>query len=227
MNGVPKALRFLLMFAIDNFEASDIIWRMDFRYPDKPTTATPEAIAKLRECDYIAQWKYDGWRLQIYNDGGLHLLTRVGESILINTRARFPNELMVATRGLMLPEGSVIDAEFVGPRGTHKPSLYIFDCLKWDGEWLARKTYEQRWEICKRIDLPSVNIQLAHTINSGFLAEFERLKKQWNDNGRGMDLTEGIVVKWKRGRMSLDRSASTKSRAMFKCKFRDIRDQRY
>ena len=131
-------------------------------------------------------------------------------------------------QGLELPSDTVLDSEFVGPRGNHKPAIYIFDCLAWNGEWLTRMPYKDRWDICCTACVNLSNgIHLATTVSSGLLELFNRLKTKWIENGRGMDLCEGIVAKSLKGTLKLDLGQAKKSEHMLKLKFRDIRDRRY
>lgn len=212
---------------------------MDFRYPDKPSTSTPEAIALLQESEYICQGKYDGWRCQIYKDNGWHILTRMNNSLLTHAKAKCNANILETVKTLDIPEGTVLDGEFVGPRGTHKPAIYIFDCLKWDGQWQTLIPYQDRWQRCTDLMLgnrrlseiasscPHTMVKLAITYPNGYVNVFETLKQEWLRSGGGMDfLFEGIVVKWKHGKLILDRHSSKDSKAMQKCKFRDIRDAR-
>ena len=41
---------------------------LQFRCPDKPIQTTPKVVQTLNENEWIASWKYDGWRLNIYYD---------------------------------------------------------------------------------------------------------------------------------------------------------------
>lgn len=209
---------------------------MDFRYPDKPTHSTPEAVARLKIAEYICQGKYDGWRCQIYKDQGWHVLTRMGESLVTHARAKFNPAILEAVKQLDIPEGTVLDGEFVGPRGTHRPCIYLFDCLKWAGQWQGRTSYAERWEMCKALTLGgrpldqsgSACLQLAVTYEGSFLAAFEKLKQEWLQSGKGMDfLFEGIVLKWRAGKLMLDRSSSKHSNSQWKLRFREIGERRY
>ena len=223
---LTPASRFFL--GLDKFHCLKYHACMDFRYPDKPTHSTPEAIARLKADEYICQGKYDGWRCQIYRDNGWHVLTRMGESLVTHARAKCSPAIVEAVKKLEIPEGSVLDGEFVGPRGTHRPCIYLFDCLKWAGEWLGRKAYEERWEMCQKLAMPADTIQLAVTYQGEILAAFNKLKQEWLQSDKGKDfLFEGVVAKWRRGRLMLDRNASKESNSQFKCRFREIGEQRY
>lgn len=199
---------------------------LTFRYPDKPTETTPEVIKRLDPSKWICNAKYDGWRLGAYFDGPGHVrcLTSKGRP-MEQTRSGFKSEVGHLLESMSLPAGTVLDAEFIGPRGHQEPAVYIFDMLAWDGEWLTREPYEKRWERCQSLSLPDGPIHLAETVEDDFILFFERLKAAWD--GRSIDLWEGIVVKSRRGRMKLDRSSSQKSDAMYKIKYRDIRERRY
>ena len=199
-----------------------------FRFPDKPIETTPDVVAGLSGKLWLAQAKYDGWRLESYFDGPGHVrcLTRLGRPMeQIRSRCGFNAAVGDLIKSMELPAGTVLDAEFIGPRGHLDPAVYIFDMLAWDGDWLVREPYEQRWERCKSLVLPDGPIHLAETVEDDFIAFFERLKAGWDQTS--ISLCEGIVVKSRRGRLNLDRNSSKKSDVMFKLKYRDIREKRW
>lgn len=198
---------------------------LDFRYPDKPTTTTRDAVLTWLMSMYIAQWKYDGWRLGIYRDAGrFRFLTSSGGQMI---HVKFTQAIKNLLSAIEMPDNSILDAEFVGPRGDHPSSIYIFDCLAWDGGWLTMEPFEKRWSRCCNLTLPKTEIvQLAKTFESGGIEEFDRLKQNWHDTGRPMDLTEGIIFKQRAGKLTLDLKRSKKSACQFKCKYRDIRERR-
>lgn len=197
-----------------------------FRHPDKPIETTPKVVAKLPSKLWLAQAKYDGWRLQAYFDGPGHVrcLTRTGRP-MEQTRSGFQAEVGHLLESMSLPAGTVLDTEFIGPRGHQEPAVYIFDMLAWDGEWLTGEPYEKRWKRCQSLALPNGSIHLAETVQDNFVAFFERLKATWD--GRSIDLWEGIVVKSRKGKMKLDRNRSRKSDTMFKVKYREIHEARW
>ena len=197
-----------------------------FRFPDKPIETTPDVVAKLSPKLWLAQAKKDGWRLEGYFDGPGHVrcLSRVGRP-MEQTRSGFKSEVGHLLESMSLPGGTVLDAEFIGPRGHLEPAIYIFDMLAWDGEWLTREPYEKRWERCQSLELPQGAIHLVETVQDNFLVFFERLKAAWD--GHSIDLNEGIVVKSRKGKLKLDRNSSKKSDAMVKLKYRDVRAARF
>jgi len=197
-----------------------------FRFPDKPVETSPAVVASLIEQDWICNAKYDGWRVQIYIDGPGHVrfLSRVGRPI-DQTNVKMHPIFAQAFELMDLPAGTVIDAEFIGPRGHQDQAIYIFDMLAWDGKWLTQKPYIERWERCQQIKLSSNRIQLAETVENDFIGFFNRLKAAWD--GESIHLWEGIVVKARSGKMTLDRNSSKKSKCMMKLKYREIASSRY
>lgn len=197
-----------------------------FRHPDKPIECSPDFVNTLPEKDWVAQAKYDGWRLQIYVDGPGHVrcLTRVGKPIL-ETSAQFDPQLTESLEQMNLPMNTVIDAEFVGPRGKLPNAIYIFDMLAWDGRWLVNEPYAQRWERCRQLPLSDPRIHLAATVESNFLDLFNRLKSEWDQTS--ISLCEGIVLKSRNGKLKLNRNRSQKSDVMLKVKYREIKDKRW
>lgn len=208
---------------------------MIFRFPDKPTRSTREAVARFRPEEYIAQAKYDGWRVQIHFDDTFQIFSSSGahttpvsagallpEAMAVSPSLKFPKDIITDIshiKGIRFP--AVLDAEFVGPRGDMDPGIFVFDCLAWNGKWLTKVPYEQRWDICQGLDMKGT-VQLVRCLDGDFLAEFDKLKAEWLQSGGGISLYEGLVLKYKRGSLQLDRSSSKKSNAMFKLRFRDI-----
>lgn len=202
-----------------------------WRYPDKPTEITPETLSHFREADYIAQGKYDGYRLVCCLDNdGWEFLTRNNKPVSRHPVAKsyFTPELRAALEKLDVPKGTYLDAELVGPRGHQKPEVYIFDVIRWQERWLSTMPFESRWGLCNQIPRWSSGIvHLAWTFEIGFLAEFNRLKAEWIARGRGIDMFEGLVIKLRKGTMTLDLTSCTKSKSMFKAKYRDIETDRF
>ena len=200
-----------------------------FRYPDKPIETTPEVVQRMNDADWIAQSKYDGWRLQAYVRGpaNVECLTSAGKSMQAAT-SKFDKEFVLGLQALNLPPETVLDMEFVGPRGDLSPNIYLFDILAWNGLWLTNEPCHARWTRCVELapQLPD-RIHLATTVHTGFLDLFNELKGDWHHQGRGMSLTEGIVVKHRKGMLNLDLNRCKKSDCMFKLKFREIRSERF
>jgi len=204
---------------------------LPWRYVDKPIECGPEFVDGISESEWQCSGKYDGWRLVILTDEHRipHLFSRVGTSIA-ETNAYVPQELideLVAVCAGM-PPLSALDSEFVGPRGNHKPHIFIFDQLAEDGLWLVKRQFQVRWEMASRLEGLGGHISLAETVTTGFRAYFDRLKKIWYDGGCSkMDLHEGIVLKRRTGKLTLSLTSNAKSPHMYKLKYRDILERRY
>jgi ATP-dependent DNA ligase len=196
---------------------------LEWRYPDKPTETGPDVVRGLKEEDWICNAKYDGWRMPtyVYGPDNIQCLTSEGNQ-MGQKSSHFNTAITTQFQSMDIPPMSVLDAEFIGPRGHLSTAIYVFDALAWDGEWLTQEPYEQRWERCKKLKLPPGGwIHLAETVENGFVSLFERLKAGWD--GKSIYLYEGIVIKARRGKMKLSRSKSKKSETMIKWKFRDVR----
>lgn len=206
---------------------------LKWRYPDKPIETTQDFVCGLREGEWLCNGKYDGWRAPIFSDehGKAHIFSRAGRPM--NEATKVPVELQrqVEKFTLTLPPNSVLDSEFVGPRGGHSPRIFLFDVLAWDGSWLMKVPYEQRWGMlvnAYRANQPESHIELTETVTENFLVYFNKLKKIWTDGGCStLDLHEGVVLKRRIGTLTLDLNSSATSRHMFKWKFRDIRESRF
>lgn len=225
---------------------------MPFRHPDKPRDAVVETIRTLPASLWLAQFKYDGWRMPTFIDGAntVRFLSRVGRSLA--SRVKLPANLSDHIIRLDLPDGTVLDTEFVGPRGSLPPTVYIFDCLAWGGKWLCSEHYSKRWQRCLNLapmlseDVP---VRLATTVHNGaitgtdaseikrvtakipdmgFLTAFESLKAEWLEAGKPSKwLYEGIVVKRLAGTLMLNLTSNKKSQHMVKLRFREIGEERY
>jgi hypothetical protein len=204
---------------------------LNFRYPDKPVECTPDfVVEEIDESEWLAQDKYDGWCMPVFFDGvtAIRCLSSKGRMLEDIAHAKFDMELQDWLLSLEVPNNTVLQTEYVGPRGDHESAAFIVDCHAWDGEWLVDMPFEQRWKLCQGIALPRhAPIRLAHTISSGFMKRFKLLEQRWINNGRGLDLCEGIVIKRRSGTLTLNLSDNEKSMHMFKLKYRDIREQRY
>ena len=199
---------------------------LSFRFPDKPTRINSDFLLGIREPEWICQGKYDGWRCQIYRDDNQTMLfSRVGN--ILSSKTSVPQAIINTVESLNMPNGTVLDSEFVGPRGRLSPRLYLFDCLAFNGEWLSKKHFIDRWNIVNRVYAPIFNNQhvcLAETVESNFLNYFERLRDQWIDSHKTFTLFEGVVLKRRIGTLILNRSSCSKSAHMFKMKYRENDD---
>lgn len=210
---------------------------MNFRFPDKPQTSPPAFLNLINKKEWLSQSKYDGWRMQIYKTSnhltlpngeqlspGFNFISRVGKPL--QTRVQIPDFLIKELKDLPLINNTVLDAEFVGPRGINKHTVYIFDCLALNNVWLTRQTFEDRWNYCLKIPT-SENVLLADTREINFEQHFSELKTGWIKGGMQIDLYEGIVLKKKNGTLILNTTGCADSKCFFKIKYRDVTQERY
>lgn len=200
---------------------------LHFRYPDKPYRTTSDVVNCLREDEWLAQSKYDGWRISLY--------VGVSESTLFSSRGKSLVDILSVPKFILddiselssyLPSLSVLDGEYVGPRGNHKPHIYFFDCLAWSGQWNVNVPYIDRWnqtcDMGRYMECCS-SLSLACTQRENFLSFFNELKNDWYNNGN--DLYEGIVLKRLSGKLVLSLNRASKNRHMMKLKYREIKEK--
>jgi ATP-dependent DNA ligase len=156
-----------------------------FTYPDKPVQAGPLILPGLGGQDWLAQFKYDGWRTLIYKDhaGQLHLLSNKRKPIDASPGAR--QKLAEDLRHLA-PD-SLLDSEWVARRAGNAQGVerfVVFDLLRWRGTDYTRRGALDRWvELC---GLVPAALRVEAT-REDFAAFFEESKRH--------PLTEGIVLK--------------------------------
>lgn len=224
---------------------------LHFRHPDKPIETSREVVADLDASgDWLGQYKYDGYRTEIYfSDNKIELFTRVGNPLqkVVKVPQQISGDFCTMQKNInnqpipvhlydsysasldvnpVLFNGAVLDGEFVGPRGSLSPHLYLFDVLALGGCWLTRVAFSSRWNVLKNLCdnyLDSEYISLAETFENGFLSRFEMLKMDWAQSGADISLYEGIVLKRKSGDLNLGITSSAASNHMYKLKYRDIR----
>jgi len=205
---------------------------LSWRFPDKPHDTCSNFVENLRENEWLCSAKLDGWNASIYTDENQVATIFSRSNRVLKDVTNVPTFILEQVEALAkgIPPQSVINAEFVGPRGNHQPGLYVFDSLAWDGEWLSFTPFEKRWHLVETVVARHISggIHLAETVDTDFMGLFSRLKKIWYDGGCSkLDLCEGIVLKRRTGGLTLDRNSSSKSRHQFKLKYREILEKRY
>ena len=65
---------------------------LEWRYPDKPQSATSEFLSFIKEDEWYSTSKLDGWRMNVYTDKdkNAQLFTRVGNLIQNATKVPLP-----------------------------------------------------------------------------------------------------------------------------------------
>ena len=140
------------------------------------TPITPEDLAALDPAEYVAEWKWDGIRVQAVSEGGMRrLYSRTGEDI----GAAFPDLLAeMAFEGAV--DGELLirrDAE-IGPFSdlqkrlgrkavsramlqSHPAALRLYDILTWQGEDLRSLPLEDRRARLESANFNSERIDLS------------------------------------------------------------------
>jgi ATP-dependent DNA ligase len=186
-----------------------------FRYPDKPYQRPQTALKDLdRTSDYIATYKYDGWRCLIDISEDVRFLSRYNKSLPVC------KDLKDQVIALKLPKGTILDTEWMSRRPGYIGSelLYLITILKIDGEWLTNKTEIKRWKLCNEIrQTPNILIPESSTGNYSLL--FEKSKTA--------NMTEGIVLKHVNGTLICDQNSSKKNGMWIKIKWREGDDGQF
>ena len=180
-----------------------------FRYPDKPIRATPAVLDTFADGDWLAQFKYDGWRDLIRWDG-----ERATHTSRHNQPLPVSSAIIAETHALLrgLPP-MLLDSEWTGRRNGLRERVYLFDLLEWSGAWLGNTGAEDRFrklraEVRERAHLVSI----ADGWTEGYRELFEESRKD--------DRYEGIVLKRCSGRFIGSVRDSVENPAMLKIKWR-------
>lgn len=166
-----------------------------FRLPDNPRQISLELLKEFDQ-DTPGTWigspKLDGYRRIMHNLDGkwTHIAKHAGPA-----SKQFDTGLQSAFDTIRWPNGTAIDAEFMGPRqsGTQH-TLHIFDLLYWKGEWLGPVPYAHRLDM---LDIHVAPLLKASTQNKVFLMPYfhnpglvEQFALQLQN-----PLSEGLVVR--------------------------------
>lgn len=144
-----QAAPFLPLFAWLAGGPSPVAATAPFRPVMLATPITPEELAPLDPADHVAEWKWDGIRVQAVSEGGMRrLYSRTGEEI----SAAFPDIIEAMTfEGAVDGELLVRRGAEVAPFGdlqkrlgrksisramlqSHPAALMLYDILTWNGE---------------------------------------------------------------------------------------------
>lgn len=157
---------------------------MNFRFPDKPTRGAPGILDTLREGDWLAQFKPDGFRCLIDWDGRRAILTsRHAKQLPVSHDLL--GELAEALRHVL--PGSVIDAEWMGRRDGQPEGLYLFDLLVDEGCWIGHHGAIGRFNTLRGDITPTERVRIVPWTLNGYPEFFERSKAAPG--------VEGIVLK--------------------------------
>lgn len=182
------------------------------RLPDKPYQRSPSSLVNMSN-DYIATYKYDGWRCMAVIDGGISFYSRNRNKLPIN------DNIAKQVLSLGLPNGTVLDTEWMARRAEIKDEvLYLITVMWLDGKWVGNADESTRWSICSELKLTE-NIKLPEHATASYNDLFNSSKLS--------PITEGIVLKHKNSKLIGDMSESKKNGMWIKIKWREGNDGKF
>ena len=115
-----------------------------FRYPDKPRWATAGVLPVLKDEEWLAQFKADGWRAVVtLQPDTVQLLSR--HNLPLPASERLLETAARTLRAAGVPVGSVLDGEWMGRRDQQPEGLYLFDLLQWGESWIGLEATSSRF----------------------------------------------------------------------------------
>ena len=143
-------------------------------HPKKSLRPDKSTIEKMLGMGWVAQAKMNGFRVQIHvTEERVVNYTRQGS---LHTRP-LPKALIDALKATFEP-GTAIIGEWV----QHEGKIYLFDCIKKDGETLSRLSYKDRFALLPDVSGPLTLLP--------FISDVETAYQTLMD-----ETTEGIVFK--------------------------------
>lgn len=159
------------------------------RFPDKPTPSVASVLPTLPRGQYLAQFKWDGWRCctTVGRPGAADALefdTRQAKSCPVSDALRADLAAALAA----VPPGSILDGEWMARRAGNaegEERMWFFDVLRLGGEWVNARPAAERFDLLRRYVPPS--LIGPWTVHVDYAAFFESSKAD--------PRTEGIVLK--------------------------------
>lgn len=157
------------------------------RHTDQPAPVSPAYLRSLRDGEYLAQEKCNGWRcLTRMERGVLTFTSRHGKPLPVSGEIR---ELL-RPRLEALPSPVLIDSEWMGRRAGQPEALILFDLLELGpAGWLGQRGALDRFKYLLRLgDLTEAPvIRFPRWTLEGYSAFFEQ-SREWAG-------CEGVVLK--------------------------------
>ncbi|MFV1590936.1 cisplatin damage response ATP-dependent DNA ligase [Phaeobacter sp. JH20_36] len=164
-------------------------------------------LSSLSPGDFIAEWKWDGIRVQAVNDGGTRrLYSRTGEDIsgafpdvieALNFNGTLDGELLVKRDTIIAPFGDLqkrLGRKKVGKTmlASHPAALRAYDLLFWEGEDLRSWTLDERQARLHRCvaDLNDPRIDISHPLTFGTWEDLAVLRANPPEG-----VIEGVMIK--------------------------------
>ena len=126
-------------------------------FPDNPKAVSHKYLRELDRAPvgtYWAQPKLDGWRRILHvDDKHIQVQTKRGAE-----RRHLPPHLLT---GIPAIDGLSLDCEWIGPRrdaARNMPAdkLYVFDVLRYEGEWLRDMPFFYRMQLLEDLKIEHV-----------------------------------------------------------------------
>lgn len=198
---------------------------MRFRCPDKPTRISQEKLKELRDGDYIATIKYDGWRCIIDWDGEkVEFYSRRGAAqggpTTLPINCIIGNEALEFLKENQIPPNTRLDAEWVGRRSSGGEQIILLGVQYYNTQWLGSEPERVRWELLKVFKYRPSVILAGHT-TSNYVAFFEDAKAKDMAKPDKLWESEGIVLKHQNSKLVGNPKESAKNPMWFKAKWRD------
>jgi len=191
-------------------------------YPPRPENVIhPQALVDFENGNFLGQPKLNGSSMQIYTDGN---------QIVIMNRHKKPlahkmdlNELKALHRG---KGWIVLCGEYMNKSQTDENNetwnhkFVIFDILVYEGEHLLKTTFEERFELLRKLypDNPvkkhlhqiSENCFRVHSVRFGFTNIFHDITKH--------QMYEGFVLKLGNGKLENGTTEKNNVKTQIKCR---------
>lgn len=176
-----------------------------FLYPPRPEKAIiPQLIKHFENNGFWAQIKKNGTCTSIFidNEGNVSWRTRHNEPHKAWTPDEITNKFFSKFRNCCF------SAELLHSKGGSKNTLYLFDIVRWDGEYLSN-SFEERQKILQKIIPLQKNILIAKNYTKDLTGLFHSLKS--------ID-DEGLVLKNPRSQLKDCRREGLNSDWQVKCR---------
>lgn len=143
--------------------------RAPFRPVMLSTPTNPDDLATLNPANFVAEWKWDGIRVQAVNDAGARrLYSRTGEDIspafpdvlaLLDFEGVLDGELLVRRGNQVAPFGELqqrLNRKSVTAAmlASHPAGLRVYDVLFWQGRDLRERPFADRRAMLDSLSLP-------------------------------------------------------------------------
>ena len=191
------------------------------RFPDKPLASSVAVLPSLRDGQWLAEFKYDGWRVWIEvgaaDDGSdWRYTTRRDKPCPVSRPLRqdVARQLAAGPANVLPPPGTIFDAEWMARRAGHargEERVWLFDLLRvGPAGWRLGSGALERFDAL-RATAPA-GLIVPHTL-AGYGAFFESSKLD--------PCTEGVVLKRVDSRYIGSARGCCQNPAWLKVKWRD------